>query len=360
MSRDAIATTWPATEPAPRVWVLLGDKAGDNEQCLAVAEALGWPYDVKRLAYNRRFRRWNVRLGATLTSLDRERSDPLAPPWPDLVVGVGRRSVPVARWIRRQHGDATRLVQLGRPRAPLGWFDLVVTTPQYGLPDRANVVTLALPPVRRRVPDPVASWPTHLPRPWIALLVGGRGDPFTVDAAAAARLGRETSTLAEGLRGSLLVVTSRRTEAAAVAALAASLRAPHLLHRWSPDPPSNPYPSLLAEADRFVVTGDSMSMLADAVATGKPVALFPGSYRPRLIHRLRRLVEALGPLHRWAHEAGLVARPRRLDDVHRALLAGGRVTMLGSDACMAPRASSGDELAEVVARIRRMMQDTAS
>ena len=43
MSRDAIATTWRAPDPAPRVWVLLGDKAGDNEQCLALADALGWP-----------------------------------------------------------------------------------------------------------------------------------------------------------------------------------------------------------------------------------------------------------------------------------------------------------------------------
>ncbi|HEY3188841.1 MAG TPA: ELM1/GtrOC1 family putative glycosyltransferase, partial [Solirubrobacteraceae bacterium] len=283
MSRDAIAPTWNAADPAvaPRIWVLLGDKAGDNEQCLALAEALGWPHDVKHLAYNRHFRRWNVRLGAALTSVDRERSDPLVPPWPDLVVGVGRRSVPVARWIRRQNADRTRLVQLGRPRAPLGWFDLVVTTPQYGLPARDNVVILALPPVRRRLPEgaAAASW-AALPRPRIAVLVGGRGDPFTIDPVAAAHLGRSASALATRLGGSLLIATSRRTEPATVDALAANLHAPHVLQCWSPEPTTNPYPVLLADADRFVVTGDSMSMLADAVATGKPVALFPGTHRP--------------------------------------------------------------------------------
>jgi hypothetical protein len=193
-----------------------------------------------------------------------------------------------------------------------------------------------------------------LPRPRIGVLVGGRADPLTVDADAAARLGREASALAERLRGSLVVVTSRRTEPAAVAALAANLRSAHRWHRWSPDAATNPYPMLLADADRFIVTGDSVSMLADAVATGKPVALFPGRHRPSLVHRVRQAMEVLGPLHRWAHEAGLVTRPRRPEDVHRALLARGEVTLLGSDD-RPPSAPSGDALAGVVERIRRMM-----
>ena len=41
------------TTRQPRVWALLGDKAGDNAQVLALARALGWPFEAKRLAYLR-------------------------------------------------------------------------------------------------------------------------------------------------------------------------------------------------------------------------------------------------------------------------------------------------------------------
>jgi mitochondrial fission protein ELM1 len=346
--------------------VLLGDKTGDNEQCLALADALGWPYETRRLAYNRRYRRWNVRLGARLSSLDRARSEALAPPWPDLVVAIGRRSVPVTRWIQRQNAGRTRLVQLGRPRAPLAWFDLVVTTPQYAVPERANVVTLTLPPTRRRIADCTteAAWRgvvDALPRPRIAVVVGGSGDPFTVDETAAARLAEEASALAVRTGGSLLVTTSRRTDARAYTALRANLRAPHALHHWMAGDAVNPYPLFLAEADRFVVTGDSVSLLADALATGRPVALFPGSYRPGLLHRLRQALQAFGPLHRWANEIGLVAWPRRLDRLHRALLASGQVTLLGGGEATLPRAAPAvDELVPVLARIRQLLEATSA
>jgi mitochondrial fission protein ELM1 len=353
-----------AAVPVPRVWVLLGDKTGDNEQCLVLAEALGWPHETRRLAYNARFRRWNVRLGARLASLDRARSDALVAPWPDLVVAAGRRSVPVARWIRARSGGRTRLVQLGRPRAPLVWFDLIVTTPQYGLPAAANVVVVALPLARRRVADAatVAAWSARLatlPRPHIAVLVGGRGDPLTVDAAAATRLGEDTSALALRLGGSLLIATSRRTGSEALAALGASIRAPHVLHRWGTVDVPDPYAVFLADADRFVVTGDSASLLADAVGSGRPVALSPASRRPTLGHRAREALAALGPLSRWALDVGLVAGPRRLEALHAALLASGRATLLGRDEGTARLAPGRDELAAVVTRVRRLVEGTA-
>ena len=42
----------PMLEP-PRIWLLMGHRAGDNAQLLALVEALGWPYEIKRLAYKR-------------------------------------------------------------------------------------------------------------------------------------------------------------------------------------------------------------------------------------------------------------------------------------------------------------------
>ena len=48
---------------------------------------------------------------------------------------------------------------------------------------------------------------------------------------------------------------------------------PHFLHRYGASP-DNPYAGILALADAFIVTGDSIAMLSEACGTGRPVALF--------------------------------------------------------------------------------------
>ena len=144
----------------------------------------------------------------------------------------------VARWIRRQSGGRTRLVLLGRPWAPVESFDLVVTTPQYELPEAANVLHNLLPlhgVTAERLADAAERWEprlAHLPRPFVTVLVGGSSGPYVFDEQAAARLGREASELARSLGGSVLVSTSARTKPAAVDALFAAIDAPACLHRW--------------------------------------------------------------------------------------------------------------------------------
>ena len=51
---------------APRVWLLMGHKAGDNNQVLALAEALGWPFEIKKFTYRRYELLTNVFFGRTL------------------------------------------------------------------------------------------------------------------------------------------------------------------------------------------------------------------------------------------------------------------------------------------------------
>jgi hypothetical protein len=72
----------------------------------------------------------------------------------------------------------------------------------------------------------------------------------------------------------LLVSTSSRTSEEAIAALQAGLDVPHYFYRWKPSDPANPYFGMLAVADRLVVTGDSIAMLSEACATGRPVQIF--------------------------------------------------------------------------------------
>jgi hypothetical protein len=153
-----------AADPAPRVWLVTGYRAGERSQILALAEALGWPFELKSLNYRKTEFRTSLLRGSDLRGIRLHDSSPLEGPWPDLVISAGMRNEPVGRWIRAQSGGHTRLVHIGRPWADPGRFDLVITTPQYRLPERDNVLQNAMPLHRvttERLADAAAIYRYH-------------------------------------------------------------------------------------------------------------------------------------------------------------------------------------------------------
>ncbi len=344
---------------APLVWILKGPKAGDYAQLQLLARALHEPSVTKQLM----FKPWELLLHAcphpTLAALDRTASDPLVPPWPDLVLTAGRRNELVARWVRDASGGTTRLVHVGRPWSNPERFDLVVSNRQYLLESGANVIVNDLPltdPGATSAADKQMDWGAkwaHLPRPWSVVLVGGDSGPMVFTGERARELARLINDRAAHTRGSVLLSTSGRTPAHSAAALVDALRAPAFVHRWpSPD---NPYRELLACGDEFIVTADSMSMLAEACATGKPVYLFDDfdatrSWRSRSAYRWKPLV------HRVAMSIGPRRMRRDVRRIHATLLETGRIRRLESEAvARTPPAAYSDDLARTVARVRALL-----
>ncbi|MFZ1428666.1 MAG: mitochondrial fission ELM1 family protein [Geminicoccaceae bacterium] len=332
---DIVADHPPLPAAAPRTWLLLGPKPGDNGQVLALAEALGWPFESKRMVYRSTELLTNRLLGITLLGIDRRRSSPLEPPWPDLVISAGRRNEPVARWIRRK-AEATKevkLVHVGRPWAPLESFDLIVTTPQYALPEHPAVLHMEAPLHRvkpERLDEAACVWRPRLaalPMPRIAVMLGGHVGRWTFDDAAAVKLAEQANAMAEATGGSLLISTSARTPAKVVESFVRTLRVPHHLYRWRRDDPENPYLGFLALADRIIVTSDSMSMLVEAVATGKPVFIFdlaaPREGAPWHLPSGRALIWWLGRIF------GPRQLVRNVTAIHRGQVAAGRAIWLG-------------------------------
>jgi len=353
-----VTSTSPDSSQTPLVWVLTGHKAGDNTQVKALAQALGWPTVIKRLYY----RPWellsNRLLGDTLAGIDRNVSSSLQPPWPDLVITAGRRNEPVARWIRRQ-SPHTRLVHVGRPWSPLAVFDLIVTTPQYFLPEAANVLHNRLPLhalTPERLEAAATAWQArlaHLPRPWTAVMVGGDSGPFVFTPDKGARLGRLADELAATDAGALLLTSSARTPKAALEALEARIRVPAFVHKWEEKQSDNPYLAFLALADRLVVTGESMSMLAEACFTGKPLYIFdPGDNGPwwRYAYNYR-----FKPL---SHHFAMRFAPRRMrrdvGNIQRQLVAEGQAVWLGQTFLPQQRQAGPDDLENAAARVRAL------
>ncbi len=369
------------------LWLLLGERLGDNAQIRALAGQVGLPYEEKYLRFNWLYHVPNFIKGPSLLTLSREGSSSLAKPWPDVVIMCGRKSVPVARWIKKKSGGRTKIIAIGRPRAPIALFDLVVTTPQYRLPRSKNVVEL-LAPLSGIEDEDLAhgrkmleSELDDLPKPLIAVLAGGDTSTSQFDPVAADRLGRLASTYARSRGGSLLVSTSPRTHPRAASALIDAITVTSKIHRWTPDKAKpNPYIGFLSLADEVIVTCDSASMLSDACMAQKPVLLFDVPMKARnsaiaVQHKLYRMIEdaeargeepsALGRFLRQLAYYGILTPPRNMSRLYGQVVANHKAVWL-VDACVnvetyVPPNPAGvfDGLEGVVSKIRNIVsQDT--
>lgn len=275
-------------ETSPRIWRVLGDKKGDNSQVDVIAEALeqtrGWTSELRHLEMLPEYVKGKPRVAPTLHHIDRARSDPLEPPWPDLILTRGRRPSNVALWIKRQSGGRTRIVLLGKPA---GWlshymsqFDLIITSSETLPPPFANVMQIDLPLMQigaDRLAAGRAEWQARLaplPRPLVVFLIGGPTSPYVYNTAAETRLrARIAQVLAQG--GTPYLVGSRRTPPGFLDRLQAGFPDTLRVFDWARPEGENPYTGLLALGDRFVVTGDSISMQVEVARLGKPLEILP-------------------------------------------------------------------------------------
>jgi mitochondrial fission protein ELM1 len=365
----------------PSTWVLADDRPGNTTQSIGLAEGLGWPFQIKKLKHAPLGRLHNRLLGASLAGIDAAASDPLAPPWPELVIAAGRRTAPVALWIREQSAGRTRLVQLGRGGADLAeLFDLAVTPAYCRLfphPNRIETAATLHSVSRSRLAQAAASWRQRLesaPAPRIALLVGGTSGQYRLGPDTARRLAQDVLRFAKEAGGSVFATTSRRLSRAAGDALCAALGSDAWVHRWRPDDAENPYLGFLALADAIVITGDSEAMLAEATALGRPVYVYPLPERRifRLMRAVREPVVARaqslpsGPrgtprpqqgLERFCArliERGFVRPTRDLGSLHQELYRRGMAKPFGEPLGSASAAPAND-LERVASRVRALM-----
>jgi len=263
--------------PTGLIWVLLGPHTGDNNQLLALARALGRPFETMQLHYNLLRKLGPAILGTSLVAVSGKSRRQLDPPWPHVVIGIGRRSVPVARWIKQMSGGRTKLVRLGDPRLDPGLFDLVLTTPQYRIAASQTVVQLplALSPYQEPVraePDE-REWLQACERPHLLLAVGGKTRNWRLSSETLVETAQSLARRAGQAGGCLTIATSARTGAELTEALRSVT-----FDRFNCQLVEGSRPRfavLLADADECFVTADSVSMMSEAILAGKPVGLVP-------------------------------------------------------------------------------------
>ncbi|TWT18182.1 nucleoside-diphosphate sugar epimerase [Luteimonas marina] len=276
---------------SPQIWSLSDGRAGNARQADALADALGGAVRTLSLAPRAPWRWFAPRaLPAAGHAFGAGFADALAAP-PALAIGCGRQAALATRLLRARGAAA---VQILDPRIDPTHWDLVVAPEHDGLAGD-NVVTLlgSLNPVDdawlQRARDAFAAF-ADLPSPRIALLVGGPTAQAPYDGAGFDALCARIEAMRTQAGGSVLATTSRRTPPGIVDALRRHFARTPGLAWCGPDDGPNPYPGLLAWADRIVCTPDSVNMVSEACATRAPVHVFN---LERARARPRRFLDAL-------------------------------------------------------------------
>ncbi|WP_461482071.1 mitochondrial fission ELM1 family protein [Porticoccus sp.] len=365
--------------PVPVTWLILGDKQGDNSQVETLIEGLGWPYTRKYVHMRDEFVLGKPQFKATLDHLDLGRSDALEAPWPDLIFTVGRRPSMVALWVRVQSGNRTRIILVGKPSGNMPDFDLVIASSENQLPPLDNLVPIALPLMKvdpAKIAAEAERWHGRLaalPRPLIAILVGGETGPFVMNEAIADKISALARHIQNDLGGTAYVTTSRRTKPEVVQALRLVLPQATPFFAWSADAGDNPYKALLGTADGFIVTGDSISMMVEVILLHKPLAIFPLSqgvagtvdqlrralirrlFNPRCETTLDRWRQRLARLVFRLDRFKLLSSTRDFNYFHSMLIKKGLAVWAG-ETLKPPAELQASDLDKVVARINGLFE----
>ena len=253
-----------------RVLLLGSGKAGHEVNAVGVAEALGAPYELRRVDPRKLFV-WLAPFGPVDPRDKAGRAGSLlSEPLPDIVMASGRVTVPYLRAFKRLAGERVFTVFLQDPRFARASMDMI-WVPEHDRHRGANVMaTLTSPhpfsPRRlaavRAAPD---SRLAALPAPRCAVVLGGPSGSQHFTPADLVRLREATQAIAaQGF--SVMATPSRRTPPELLAAVREGLGdAPGFVWDGAGD---NPYASILALADAVLVTGDSANMVGEATATG--------------------------------------------------------------------------------------------
>ena len=292
-------------------WAITDGRAGMLNQARGLAEAIGLPVEVKTV--HPRFP-WTLipvaHWPAPFAALGAD-SAALAAPWPRIAIGCGWRSIPFVLAIKRASRGRTFTIQLQDPRIDPKHFDLVVP-PEHDDLRGDNVMSMIGSPnsvTPAKLAAESVAWKSRfdqLPKPRVAVLVGGASKSHRFGDDDARRLAAQLQELAKHGAG-VIATTSRRTGATQTKIIRDALAGTNAFV-WDGEG-ANPYFGMLALADAILVTADSTNMVVESAATGKPVYIVDipggGAKFDRLHASLRARGIArpfAGKIEHWTYE----------------------------------------------------------
>ena len=288
-----------------KIWILSDGRMGMRAQCLGLGQALTDHLDLKYPIYDLkislpRLLAWLppfwlhkifwisggmplTRFMSFISLLSEHAQKPTH--YPDIVISCGRRTIVPTLLLAhaaKKQGHACRTIYLQDPRYGYTDFDLILP-PEHDVARNPSLQAKNVIPTKgaiHRINDTVLAQAKetfstmfkHVQSgPNIALLLGGPNKGYRFPDNLATQWGHMLGKYAHDNEARLLMTASRRTPQSAFLALTTACQAQAKnSYIWDNISP-NPYLGMLAWADAIILTNDSINMISEACATGKPV-----------------------------------------------------------------------------------------
>jgi len=266
------------------IWILGDNRPGTISQSIGLAEEIGFDYKIINLNYNFLALLPNFLFSRSMIRLTKDVKNKFQnlDYLPSMIISAGRRSAPVALYLKELSDNRTKIVQIMNPNLNFDKFDFVIL-PKHDEADEAahsNLITTigALTKTNEKSiakeREKFATWFTEIKKPKIALMLGGSSNKtkFTTDSGI--ELAQIISEITNNMNAILLVLNSKRSGDELSQAVKSNLNCDFKFFDWKEIKNENPYLAILGYANFFVITGDSVSMISECCSTGKPVFIF--------------------------------------------------------------------------------------
>jgi len=266
------------------IWILGDTRPGTVSQGIGLAEEIGFDYKIINLTYNFLVLLPNFLFSRSMIRLTKDVKNKLQnfDYLPSVIISAGRRSAPVALYLKELSDNRTKIVQIMNPNLNFDKFDFVIL-PKHDEADEnaySNLITTigALTKTNEKSIakecEKFASWFAEIKKPKIALMLGGSSGKTKFTTNSGIELAQIISEIANNMDATLLVLNSRRSGDELSQAVKSNLNCDFKFFDWKETKNENPYLAILGYADFFVITGDSVSMISECCSTGKPVYIF--------------------------------------------------------------------------------------
>ena len=207
--------------------------------------------------------------------------------FPAVAVSCGDRAAFLLLALKRRLGSRLTAIHIQTPSCGRRTFDYILC-PRHNPIDGPNVITTELainhitPELIAREARSFADDFAHLQKPICSVLLGGDSRHYRFDEAEIARLIEYLNQVERETQVSLVIVFSRRSSEKLREGIRRAFAGRALI--WE-DAARNPYLALLELSDYIICTGDSVSMVSEAIYAGKPVYLYrleSGKFRNRI------------------------------------------------------------------------------
>lgn len=263
-----------------KIWVLVDYKVGTANQAVALADAIGMKYEIKNVAYNIFSKLPNLLLQFIPLHVTHDTITSFAKEKPDLIISAGRRTAPLALYLKRNSKRKIKVVQIMKPNCDLNQFDLVIL-PQHDRYDNksatSNIIrtvgALCMLNVANQIDQGILVYPNIANS--VAVVIGGNTKNYTLSDTDALVFVSILNQINSSSKVNFCISFSRRTPSYVKHIIQQTFSdAGHMIYDPTTNCDVNPYYAMLYKASHVISTPDSISMCSEAASTGKPLYIF--------------------------------------------------------------------------------------